>query len=123
VPFVASDPYARLGEVIDTGHCMRHVQVVAGVTHSSTLRRGERVRGANVPRGTVVGTFDAEGRYANATDGSSHVAILLEETADGLRVVDQWRGQPVHERLIRFKGGQGTANNDGDRFHVVLETA
>jgi hypothetical protein len=31
-------------------------------------------------------------------------------------------GQPVHERLIRFKGGEGLACDDADRFHIV-ETA
>lgn len=117
--FVATDPHSCLGDVLDTGHCMRHVQLVAGVTHSSTLRPGLPVRGNDVPRGTVIGTFDDDGRYANATDGSSHVAIFLEETPEGLLVVDQWVGQPVHERLIRFKGGEGRPSNDGDMFVVV----
>jgi hypothetical protein len=120
MPFVAADPHARLGTVVGNGHCMVHVQNVAGVTHSSTLRRGERVRdAADVPRGTVIGTFDANGRYANATDGSSHVAILLSRQSDGLLVVDAWQGQPVHERVIRYRGGSGSAVNDGDAFHVV----
>jgi hypothetical protein len=117
--FVAADPHARIGTVVDTGHCMRHVQVVAGVTHSSTLRRGARVRDADVPPGTVIGTFDANGRYANATDGSSHIAILLSKQPNGLLVVDQWVGQPVHERLIQYRGGQGNAVNDGDQFYIA----
>lgn len=118
--FVAPDPYARLGEVIDTGHCMRHVQVVAGVTHSSTLRAGERVRDMHMlPRGVAIGTFAANGTYANAVDGSSHVALLVSRLSDGLLVVDQWVGQPVHERVLRYRGGEGDACNDGDRFHVI----
>jgi hypothetical protein len=117
--FVAADPHARFGTVVDTGHCMRHVQVVAGVTHSSTLRRGARVRDSDVPPGTVIGTFNSAGRYANATDGSSHVAILLTKQPDGLLVVDAWQGQPVHERVIRYRGGEGQAVNDADRFYIV----
>lgn len=118
--FVAAEPHARLGDIVDNGHCMRHVQVVAGVPHSSMLRRGAKVRDAeDVPRGTVIGTFDANGRYANATDGSSHVAILLARRADGLLVVDQYIGKPVGERLIRYRGGEGSAVNDGDAYHVV----
>lgn len=121
--FIADDPYERLGEVIDTGHCMRHVQEVAGVTHSSTLRQGTNVHYTDdVPRGTVIGTFDADGTYANATDGSSHVAILVAKQDDGLLVVDAWVGQPVHERLIRYKDGAGLPCDDGDAFHIV-ETA
>jgi Cu/Ag efflux pump CusA len=120
--FVARDPHARLGEVVDNGHCMRHVQVVAGVPHSSTLRRGAKVKDTEgIPRGTVIGTFDANGRYANATDGSSHVAILLEQLPHGLRVVDQYQSRAggVAERTIRYKGGQGKAADDGDAYHVV----
>jgi len=29
------------------------------------------------------------------------------QDAIGLWVYDQWRGQPVHKRLIRFEGGEG----------------
>src|SRR4029077_15185482 len=84
VPFIADNPKLHIGDVVSTGHCMRHVQVVAGVPHSSRLRRGDPVRGASCAPGTVIGTFDKDGRYANATDGSSHVAILLAETDEGL---------------------------------------
>lgn len=119
MPFIADDPKQHMGTVVSNGHCMRHVQVVAGVTHSSTLRRGDPVRGSNCAPGTVIGTFDADDRYANATDGSSHVAIFLAETEEGLLVIDQWVGQPVHERLIRFRDGEGSAVNDGSRFYVV----
>jgi len=117
--FIAKNPHQGLGEVLANGHCLRHVQIVAGVTHSSTLRRGQHVRGSGCAPGTVIGTFDADDRYANATDGSSHVAIFLAETEEGLRVIDQWVGQPVHERLIRFRDGEGSAVNDGSRFYVV----
>src|SRR5436190_15221218 len=117
--WIAADPHARLGEVGGNGHCLRHVQIVAGVTHSSTLRRGEKVRGADIPRGTVIGTFNSQGRYANATDGSSHVAIYLDQTSTGLLVVDQWILHPCGERVIRFKGGLRPACDDGDAYYLV----
>jgi hypothetical protein len=120
--FVAPDTHARLGEVVGNGHCMVHVQTVAGVPHSSVLRRGNPAKGSGFPRGTIIATFDDDGLYANATDGSSHIAILLEQTDEGLKVVDQWVGQPVHERVIRFKGGQGQACDDADQFYIA-ETA
>lgn len=116
---IAKDPHAYLGQVVDNGHCMRHVQVAHGVPHSSKLRAGPRVRDADVPRGTIIATFGGTGRYENRTDGSSHIAVLLEKRQDGLLVVDQWRGQRVHERLIRYRDGEGRAVNDGDQFHVV----
>jgi hypothetical protein len=121
--FVAADPHRGLGTVIDTGHCMRHVQVVAGVTHSSTLRRGVKVLDApddELPRGVVIGTFGPDGRYANAVDGSSHVCILLVRNADrSLLVVDQWQGRPVGERIIVDRQGTGTPVNDASAFYVV----
>jgi hypothetical protein len=79
------------------------------------------VRGSNAARGTVIATFGGEPpRYQNRTDGSSHVAVLVAEEAGGLRVWDQWRGQPVHQRTIFFRGGQGRKVNDGDAYHVVV---
>jgi len=119
VAFIADNPKLHIGTVVSNGHCLRHVQVVAGVTHSSTLRRGDPVRGSNCAPGTVVGTFDEDGTYGNHTDGRSHVAILLAETDEGLLVVDQWVGQPVHERLIHYRDGEGSAVNDASRYHVV----
>ena len=42
---------------------------------------------------------------------------------DGIWVYDQWQGQPVHKRLIRFEGGSGakwgSKSNDGGRFAVI----
>jgi hypothetical protein len=121
--FIASDPLQGLGTIIDNGHCMRHVQIVAGVPHSSRLRRGLRVRDVEdvPPRGTVIATFDAAGRYANATDGSSHIAIFLERRSDGLRVVDQWRGRAggVGERTIPFRLGRGSPADDADAYYIA----
>jgi hypothetical protein len=119
MPFVAANPHARLGDVVESGHCMRHVQVVAGVTHSSTLRRGARVRDTDVPRGTVIGTFNDAGRYPNSMSGDSHVCILLEKLPEGLRVVEQYIPHPVGERTIRYKAGAGPAVDDADRYFVV----
>jgi hypothetical protein len=117
--FQAEHPHRRAGDTVDNGHCVRLLQVEAGVPHTSTWRRGEQVRGSAVPRGTAIATFNDAGRYANDTKGASHAALFLEETPEGLLVVDQWVGRPVAERLIRFKGGAGPAADDGDRFHVI----
>jgi hypothetical protein len=43
----------------------------------------------------------------------------LAEKTDGLLVMDQWTGQHVHERLIRFRDGRGDAVNDGDRYWTI----
>jgi len=120
MPTIASDPHQHKGQVVANGHCARHVQVVSGIGHSSTWRRGEKVRACEtITPGTVIATFADNGRYANATDGSSHIAILLERRPEGLLVVDQWIGRPVGERVIHFRNGDGSPANDGDQYFIV----
>jgi hypothetical protein len=116
--FIAPDPHRWLGKSVGSGHCVALVQAACAAPHTSAWRPGAKARGGALPRGAAIATF-SDRRYANSTDGSSHAAIFLEEAPGGLRVVDQWKGQPCHERTIRYKGGQGTANNDGDQFYAV----
>jgi hypothetical protein len=124
MPAVASGHAKHLGRVVGTGHCVPYVREVTGLPSVAHWRRGALVRGGNCAPGTAISTFNAAGRYPNTTSGDSHCAILLAEEEGGLRVLDQWvkaegRFQPVHERVIRFKGGQGLAVDDGDRYHVI----
>jgi hypothetical protein len=116
----AANPHDFIGRVVATGHCVRLVQEACGAPHTSRWRPGRRVRGGDVEHGTAIATFGG-GRYQNKTDGSSHAAIFIAEEAHGLSVIDQWRGHPTAHRVIRFKGGEGTANNDGDRFFTIEE--
>ena len=76
--------------------------------------------------GTAIATFDDDGSYGNHTDGRSHAAIYMGQTAAGIQVIDQWVHtkagvRSVHvaqERTIRFKGA-GRKDDDGDAFYVV----
>jgi hypothetical protein len=118
--FIAPNPDFYLGQSVDTGHCVRFCQVAApGLPHTSYWRRGPQVRGGKVAPGTVIATFGPDGRYTNRVDGSAHAAVLISDNKDGLLVWDQWVGHPVQQRVIRFRGGQGQAVNDGDVFFVV----
>ena len=119
--WIVYDPQAHAGQVVGNGQCVRFVQIAGGLPHTSRWRRGHKVRGNNVVTGTVIATFSHEGRYENRTDGASHAAIFVAELDDGLRVWDQWRGHPVAQRTISFRGGQGRRVNDGDQFCVVEE--
>jgi hypothetical protein len=120
--FVAADPERYRGRVVANGHCVRFVQaVIPGMPHTSAWRRGRAVRGGQVAKGTAIATFGgAPPRYQNRTDGSSHAAIFIEEVPAGLQVWDQWVGQPVAQRTIRFRRGEGRAVNDGDAFYVII---
>lgn len=118
----SAHPQRHVGKVVGNGHCVALVQLL-GAPHTSRWRWGEKVRGSGAPALTIIATFNQAGRYANATDGSSHAAVFLEQTNAGLRVIDQWKGRPVGERLIRFRDGHGPQVDDGDAYYVVIEDA
>jgi hypothetical protein len=119
MPFVSTTHDRHHGKVVGTGHCVPFVREVTGAPITTQWRRGDPVKGSNLAPGTAIATFDRNGRYANAVDGSSHAAVFVREDANGISVVDQWVGQPVHERFIRFRAGAGNAANDADRFYVI----
>lgn len=121
-PYVAASPEAFEGEVIGAGYCVDFVKAAAGVPRTAAWRRGVEVRdNPYVARGTAIATFEADGSYTS--ESGNHAAIYLDQDDRGIWVYDQWRGQPVHKRLIRFEGGSGakwgSKSNDGRRFAVI----
>jgi hypothetical protein len=117
---IADPPPPHLGKHIGLSqHCVELVRHTTGLGPTSTWRRGVPVRGAELPPWTAIATFNEQGRYPNTMGGDSHAALYLDQTPQGIRVVDQWLSQPAHERIIRFRGGQGDAVNDGDAFYVI----
>ena len=120
--WAALNPEIYADRVIGNGHCVVFVRQATDLPSTPRWRRGVKARGAALLTGTTIATFDMRDRYANATDGSSHAAVLIKETPDGLLVWDQWEGHPVSRRTIRWKAGAGMAADDGDQFHAI-ETA
>jgi hypothetical protein len=61
----------------------------------------------NIPKGTVIATFDKDGKYPNKRHGN-HVAIFLEYVKDkggkivGIIVLDQWKERKAGERTMMF---------------------
>jgi len=121
VPFVAAQPQAYVGQVVGDGHCVAYVRAAARVPHTSSWIEGEPVWEAagRIAEGTAIATFDASGRYANNTNGTSHAAIFNAAADDGIWVFDQWVGHPVSERLIMARGGEGLPCDDADAYHVI----
>lgn len=118
--FIADNPLAELGNVVADGHCVRLCRKVSKAPHTSLWEAGVKVRGGEVPDGVIIATFHPVTKaYENDTTGRSHAAVFLGELPEGLRVLDQWRGHPVAERLIRFKGGAQPHVDDGDSYFVV----
>ncbi len=128
MPYVASKPDTYLGTSVGSGQCVPLVEAATGAPSDATWLKGEQVKAAtDIAAGTAIATFDDNGRYGNHTNGSSHAAIYMGQTADGIEVIDQWshtengkkKVQMAHRRLIRFKGGVGHKSDDGDAFYVV----
>jgi hypothetical protein len=122
-PHMAENPEAFVGRVVGDGHCVKFVQAAAAVPITSEWRPGAWVRGNNsIPPGTAIATFEPDGKYISKK--GNHAAIYISQDETGIRVYDQWVGQRVHERVIKFKGGQGAGSgyksNDGTLYRVVL---
>jgi hypothetical protein len=121
-PYIAASPEAFEGRVIGAGYCADFVKVAAGVPRTAAWQEGAEVRGnPHIAPGTAIATFESDGSYTS--ESGNHAAIYLHQDDRGIWVYDQWRGQPVHKRLIRFAGGSGakwgSKSSDGRRFAVI----
>jgi hypothetical protein len=121
-PYIAASPEAFEGRVVGAGHCVEFVKAAAGVPRTTAWQRGDEVRGnPQIARGTAIATFESDGSYTSVA--GNHAAIYLSQDDRGIWVYDQWQGQPVHRRLIRFDGGSGgkwgSKSNDGKGFAVI----
>jgi hypothetical protein len=119
--YVAQNPEEYDGKVVGTGQCVAFVQVASGAPHSSLWKQGKLVKAeAALAPGTAIATFSA-GAYTDSLDGTSHAAVFVRQDIDGILVWDQWTGQPVHQRWIRFQGNAPGVRpvNNGDLFCVI----
>jgi hypothetical protein len=125
---MAYNPFSKyLGKVIGDGQCVEVVKLICGCPQTALWKRGALVKGIPILPGTAIATFDPpsaefpNGRYGNHTDGRSHAAIYLGQDADGIRVADQWLGQPFHERVIRFRSDPAAKPVNSAQFFYVIE--
>lgn len=117
---IASGYERFLGQSVGSGQCVALVQAAdPNVGLTRTWTQGAQVMGnAELKPGTAIATFDGSGRYANATDGSSHAAIYLGQTAQGIQVQDQWLNHAASVRTIPWNNTTG-ASNTGSQFYVI----
>ncbi|XP_046443519.1 uncharacterized protein LOC124193637 [Daphnia pulex] len=94
------------------GECVSFYKVCSDDTRTtSSWVQGQKVRGASLAFGTGIATF-TNGKY-----DSGHTAIYVGQSSTGIDVWDQWVGQPVHQRTLRFDST--SYQNDGDNFYVI----
>jgi len=107
-------------------HCAAFVQQVTGAPATSLWRPGKKVKDAKpgeIPLGTAIATFDADGKYPTTDPPGRHAAIYLAHDQNGIVVIDQWDGQDTPaSRVIRYKGADQLSDwqNNGDMFYVVV---
>jgi hypothetical protein len=119
--YIATDPLVWVGsEPIGTGQCVALVQVASGAPPTANWVRGSKVQAdTSLAVGTAIATFDADGHYGNRADGTCHAALYLGQTAAGIEVVDQWKGQPPHRRVLHFNRPNTPKVDTGEAFFVV----
>jgi hypothetical protein len=130
VPYIAdmkkATAFKEAGQLVGNGQCVALVHAVAFIPQTSHWQRGGLVMDdQSIQPGTVIATFDDDGSYGNHTDHTSHAAIYLYQTTDGIEVLDQWKGStpggnhPPQQRTIHFHDPSGRKVNDGTQYHVV----
>ncbi len=113
-----SDCADKEGKVVGSGHCTAFVQDVAGAPPTGDWSCGTKVKGSKtIVAGTAIATFTGPGETYVNESGKGHAAIYVSQDATGITVWDQWKGQPVHKRVLRF-ASPGNSNN-GDLFHAI----
>lgn len=124
---VVASGYGRfVGRSAGSGQCVALVQAAAqdlGPTRGWAPGAAVQAGGGSLQPGTVIATFDRSGRYANATDGSSHAAIYLGQNAQGIQVMDQWVGHAASSRTIPWSNPGGAPVDVAGNYRVVVRQA
>lgn len=123
--FVAAGYGRFVGRSAGSGQCVALVQATnpeLGPTRGWAPGAAVQPGGALQP-GTVIATFNGAGRYANATDGSSHAAIYLGQDARGIQVIDQWAGRAAAPRTIPWSNPGGAPVDVAGNYRVVTHQA
>lgn len=118
--YIAQNPekYLKSKRPIGSGQCVELVQQASNAPHTSAWREGDRVLGnTNIPIGTAIATF-INGRYLNKPHGN-HAAIYMGQDKNGIKVIDQWKGQIPHQRVIRTNNKGAIASNQAELFSVI----
>ena len=83
--------------------------------------QGLEVRGTGIARGTIIATFDENGRYLS-NEHNNHVAIYISQDKNSIRVIDQWNKRKPDYRTIYIKNGMSDPSNNANAFSVVYST-
>ena len=99
------DPnFAKIEGSVGNGFCVPLVQSSTKVGNTGIWRAGTAMTTKpEIPAGTVIATFNSEGRYESKARGN-HVAFFVEyktqDGVDGIVIYDQYREWPDKEQKV-----------------------
>lgn len=117
--FICEDITPFVNRQIGRGECVDLLSACANTPITRNWRKGAKVMGNDIPSGTAIATFKGS-RYPNKR--GYHAAIYVSQTHEGIYVWDQWRGKPVHLRLIRAHQSRKAPGNNASRYRVILDS-
>lgn len=115
--YICRDAHHWRGQVVGDGHCVSFIKRCSGAPLTHLWRPGSHVKGIELEPGTIIATFVGQ-RYPSKS--GYHAAIYSHQDNDGIWVWDQWRGKPVHLRLIKWQNPRSRPANSGKAYRVVL---
>jgi hypothetical protein len=130
MPYIADmkkvNAFQQAKQLVGNGQCVSLIHAVTVIPPASLWHQGAQVISSkSILPGTIVATFDSNGRYGNHTNGTSHAAIYVGQTPTGIIVIDQWKGhgaQKNHapqQRTIHVDGLSRMAVDRGANYYVV----
>lgn len=130
MPYIAdtgeTNALVQAKKLVGDGQCVALIHAVANIPATLSWRQGEQVKGnPHIMPGTIIATFDNNGRYGNHTNGTSHAAIFLRRTPSGIVVIDRWNAaepanaHPPQERTIRLNSHFSKKVDQGEKYYVV----
>ena len=98
--------------------CATAVKAITGAPVTSSWRRGKKVKGNGIAKGTAIATFarQKDGHFAF----KGHAAIF-DGYEGGLAMYDQWWGvkpKRFDRRVVPYRCG-GYVSNDAEAFYVI----
>lgn len=115
--YVCDNAARYKGKTVGDGHCVSLIKTCSEAPNTNHWKQGKKVLNqTKLAPGTVIATFK-NGRYPNKTGW--HAAIYISHDSDGIWVWDQWKGKPVHKRLIRIRNNRAAAGNTAQKYSVV----
>lgn len=129
MPHILQRPEDHIGKTYldptGSSECVEFIKRTLGAPETAKWREGAKITASclvvPLPKGAAIATF-ASGKYpqgASVNARDRHAAILLAQTNDGIEVLEQFSGQSVHRRTIRWQPVSAGRANIATGFSLI----